>query len=332
MRIRDARFGIVNVSVPIQQPPKDPILPEDQAKAAAAVTRGDVVSVVTSRMQEVAATATRGPVVISGCIEGLLVKAQEPWFAEALSYVIQPGRGLPFWDGKAVRRVTLEWGKLCGLAGVRIDSRGRFSPVGPDGSGGSAFNHLMVKFGFKWDDTMRQSLLDYQSDLEQAAALAEEIINNPDGGVAERARAELSAKYPCTGQELDAWIAAAQAEAEAKLAEGERQRAEEERKRQEVLLHNAEMEVYRKQALAWAREYKVWLARGPAAGGELAPALALAAAGFLVGGPVGAAAGGVVGLVAGGDKGAAPPVAPKPPSWMPFEVQAQILSEAQAVA
>lgn len=326
MRIRDARFGIVNVVIKPEEPPKDPILPGDRETAATAAgsSRG-LVNVVSRGMQE-ALDKAQGRDLSSTCSSPTKVRnvATSDWIWQTLKETVWPGRGQPIWDPTQVAKVLTLWGKACGVAGVQPTPT-----MGPEGSG---FYSLLSALSIKIGPDNQHLFVQYADDFAYATALAEEIRKNPDGTVAAQAARDLAALYPCSEQEENEWAAAAQAEADRALAEGEKQRAEEERKRQEVLRHNAEAAAYKDAARVWAREYKAWSATKPVESTSMGPALALAAAGFFVGGPVGAAAGGVVGLMAGKSAaGSAPPTAPKPPAWMSFDMQVQILNEAQAL-
>lgn len=325
MRIRDARFGIVKVSVAIQEPPKDPITPEDRETAATAAGSARELVRVVSRDMQAALDKTQGRELNITCSSPTKVRnvATSDWIWKTLKETVWPGRGQPIWDPVQVRRVLTFWGQACGLVGVQPTPS-----MGPDASG---FNSLLVALSIKIGPDNRDLFLQYADDFDYATTLAEEIKKNPGGTVAAQARRDMAQAFPCSEKEVEEWAAAEQAESDRLLAEGEKQRAEKERKMQEVLQHNAEMAAYKAQALVWAREYKAWAGQ-PQSDTSMAPALALAAAGFFVGGPVGAAAGGVVGLMAGGAKGTPPPVAPTPPSWMTFDMRAQILSEAQAAA
>lgn len=325
MRIRDARFGIVNVAIKPEEPPKDPILPGDREMAATAAGSARGLVNVVSRGSQEALDKAQGRNLSSICSSPTKVRnvATSDWIWQTLKETVWPGRGQPIWDPTQVAKVLTFWGKACGLVGVLPTPS-----MGPEGSG---FFSLLAALSIKIGPDNQHLFVQYADDFAYATALAEEIKKNPDGTVAAQARRDMAQAFPCSAKEEDEWAAAEQAERDRLLAEGEKQRAEEERKRQEVLRHNAEAAAYKAQALIWAREYKAWAGQ-PQPDTSMAPALALAAAGFFVGGPVGAAAGGVVGLVAGGAKGTPPPVAPTPPSWMTFDMRAKILSEAQAAA
>lgn len=139
------------------------------------------------------------------------------------------------------------------------------------------------------------------------------------------AEKRLNALYPCSESEvalsekaalLEGEQARAQKEADLVAFQASQERAE------------AERAEFVREAKAWGAKYKAW--SSAKSGGGLGPALALAAAGFVVGGPVGAAVGGGAGLVLGGESAAVAPTPPTAPVWMPVAEQRQILAAALA--
>jgi len=154
------------------------------------------------------------------------------------------------------------------------------------------------------------------SEGKKLFAMVDEIISDPAGRMAVRAEEVLRTLVPCGEEEARATAARVEAETDKKRAEDYAAGLEARRKQEEQQSQRAaEALAFSGAALAWARQYIAWES-GVKSGGGVGSALALAAAGFLVGGPVGAGVGGVVGLVAGGKKSADAPVPPSGPAWM----------------
>jgi hypothetical protein len=311
MRIKD--FGVLPKTSGATNPAQAAVTGSDRVSTTRATSAGKRRATTASRAEDITdAYYAACPFSINALAASGIQTDQ--WLIDAAGAAAAQGASV----GPAYTRFAQANGLL----------RRDVNPAWADGNS-SLFNMLLKRMGVSRDIEAARTIQSLVIEGQRAIDVAREIMNNPSGSMAQAATAVFHAEFPCSDEE--GRIAQDTAE-----AAGEAERARKEQEVKDQLARNAaeearragQREAYRAAVKTWAEQMRAWRA------GEAAPdksplgmAAALAAAGFLVGGPVGAAAGGVVGLLTGGSKTNPdmPPVQPGRPDWMAQDEAASIV-------